>query len=399
MSLQTPIFNIHDIALILVVFQSLLLAILLLTLREGKPLSNRLLALFILSAGLEALDTLLYWCAPLKQLYLRDSPQVFFLFKFVLLVQGPLLYFYVKSLIYTDFSARRGDLVHFIPALASPLYTSVVLHSLGTDKLQAGIQDYSIYWDNMLFRFLVISQAVFVLAYALASLKLMLNYERRLRENYSSLDRIERRWLKILIIGFSLICLWNLAAQALSTVYSTETSSVMGLSGNYLDFLFINLLVFYNLLHSHVVQGIRDPRKQQQEEPAFEPVPAPAEPPLPLNEPKEEFSPAQIQAIEKAIHEQRVYLINDLTLEQLATNTGMSPRTTSNIINRHFNMSFFDFINYHRVEAAKALLAAEPDKSVLEISEMAGFNSKSAFNRFFKKFAGVTPTQFRSEAA
>lgn len=53
MSLQTPLFNIHDIALILVVFQSLLLAFLLLTLREGKAISNRLLSLFILSVGLE----------------------------------------------------------------------------------------------------------------------------------------------------------------------------------------------------------------------------------------------------------------------------------------------------------------------------------------------------------
>src|SRR5690606_1084429 len=169
MSLHTPIFNIHDIALILVVFQSLLLAVLLLTLREGKQISNRLLSMFILSAGLEALDTLLYWCVPLKQLYLRDSPQVFFLFKFVLLVQGPLLYCYVTSLIYTYFRPPRSDLIHFLPALASPLYTALILNTLGPEQLRAGIHDYVIYWNNLLFRTLVLGQAVFVLAYALAS--------------------------------------------------------------------------------------------------------------------------------------------------------------------------------------------------------------------------------------
>jgi AraC-like DNA-binding protein len=385
MSLQTPIFNFHDIALILVVFQSLLLAGLLLTLRQGKRLSNRLLALFIAATGLVALDTLLYWCAPLKQLYLADSPQSFFLFTFAPLVQGPLLYFYVKSLIYTDFRARGRDLVHFIPALACPAWIALIFHTLGSERLMAGVHDYVVYWDNLPFRSLILGKAILVLGYALASLKLMLDYGKRLRENYSSLGDIERRWLKLLIMGFSLICLWSLVIQVSGTWVSQSTASLMGLSGNYLNFLFINLLVFYNLLHSNVVQGISapvTPRAEPQEGAATE-------------ERKEPFSPAQIRSIEWAMTEARVYLTPDLTLEQLATTANLPARTTSTIINRHFNMSFFDFVNYHRVEAAKALLIAKPDKSVLEISELAGFNSKSAFNRFFKKFAGVTPTEFR----
>lgn len=393
MSLQTPIFNFHDIALILVVFQSLLLAGLLLTLRQGKRLSNRLLALFITATGLVALDTLLYWCVPLKQLYLADSPQIFFLFKFAPLVQGPLLYFYVKSVIYTDFRARSRDLAHFIPAFACPIWIALILHTLGPDQLQAGIHDYVVYWDNLLFRALIVGEVILVLGYALASLKLMLDYGKRLRENYSSLGGIERRWLKLLIMGFALICLWNLLIQLLGALASQQLASLMGLSGNYLNFLFINLLVFYNLLHSNVVQGIRDPEGPAQTTPAT----VPAED-TEIEERKDTFAPAQIRSIERAMLEDRVYLTPDLTLEQLATSANLPPRTTSTIINRHFNMSFFDFVNYHRVEAAKALLIAEPDKSVLEISELAGFNSKSAFNRFFKKFAGVTPTEFRKNS-
>ena len=395
MSLQTPIFNFHDIALILVVFQSLLLAGLLLTLRQGKRLSNRLLALFIATTGVVALDTLLYWCAPLKQLYLADSPQIFFLFKFAPLVQGPLLYFYVKSLIYTDFCARRRDLVHFIPALACPVVTALIFTTLGPQQLRAGVHDYAIYWDNLIFRTLILSQVALVLGYALASLKLMLDYGKRLRENYSSLGGIERRWLKILIMGFALICFWDLFTQLSSSIASQQTASVIGLSGNYLDFLFINLLVFYNLLHSNVVQGIQDPQGPTQTQPQQAATVAATTD----EDRKDTFAPAQIRSIERAMAEDRVYLTPDLTLEQLATAAHLPTRTTSNIINRHFQMSFFDFVNYHRVEAAKALLIAEPDKSVLQISELAGFNSKSAFNRFFKKFAGVTPTQFRSESS
>lgn len=395
MSLHTPVFNFHDIALVLVVFQSLLLAVLLLTVRQGKPLSNRLLALLITTIGFEALDTLMYWCVPLKQLYLQNTPLAFFLFKFAVLVQGPALLFYVKSVIYTDFTLRRRDLLHLLPALFTPVYVGLIVMSLGAEKLHAGVHDYSVYWDNPLFRGLMLTQVLIVPAYALAALRLILSYRKRLKENYSSLDRIERNWLKILIISFCLICLWNLTARMVSLINVGDLSALLGLLSNYLDFLFANFLVFYNLLYSNIVQGVRDPAGEPQNNPpVLDSTPAEQ-----MDGKRDEFSPLQISAVERVIFQDKIYLQHDLTLEQLAATAQLPPRVTSNIINRHFGMSFFDFINYHRVETAKTMLVAAPDKSVLEIAVMAGFNSKSAFNRFFKKFSDVTPTEFRKKKA
>ncbi|MBC6905429.1 AraC family transcriptional regulator [Saccharophagus sp. K07] len=395
MSLQTPLFNFHDIALILVVFQNLLLALLLMTVRQGKIVSNRLLSIFVASIGLSALDTLMYWCDPLKQAYLHDVPLVFFVFKFAILLQGPLLFLYIKSVIYTDFALHKRDYLHFLPALVTPFYCLGVIASLGAENLHAGVHDYAAFWDNPFFRTLVLVQTLIVPVYAFASLRLILGYRKQLKENYSNLDSIGRNWLKILIIGFCLICLWNLFGHIVSWLSSGDLPALLGLLGNYLAFLFANCLVFYSLLHSNVVQGVRDPQG--------EPVAPPPEPDEPeeevsaIDNKREEFSPEQIAAVERAIHQDKVFLQQDLTLEELASSARLPTRVTSNIINRHFGMSFFDFINYQRVETAKAMLLAEPDKSVLEIAEMAGFNSKSAFNRFFKKFSGKTPTEFRRE--
>ena len=92
-----------------------------------------------------------------------------------------------------------------------------------------------------------------------------------------------------------------------------------------------------------------------------------------------------------------VVLLLDLTLEELSKITSIPQRTLSAIINRHHHKNFFEYINEHRVErAAELLLDKTLNLSVLDIMEEAGFNSKSAFNRFFKKSKGMTPTQFKS---
>ena len=47
------------------------------------------------------------------------------------------------------------------------------------------------------------------------------------------------------------------------------------------------------------------------------------------------------------------------------------------------------------MKTAKELLNTDPEKTVLEIVFEVGFNSKSAFNKAFKKHTGVTPTEIR----
>src|SRR5690606_6059825 len=133
--------------------------------------------------GLSALDTLMYWCDPLKQAYLHDVPLVFFVFKFAVLLQGPLLFLYIKSVIYTDFALHKRDYLHFLPALVTPFYCLGVIASLGAENLHAGVHDYAAFWDNPFFRTLVLVQTLIVPVYAFASLRLILGYRKQLKEN------------------------------------------------------------------------------------------------------------------------------------------------------------------------------------------------------------------------
>ena len=97
------------------------------------------------------------------------------------------------------------------------------------------------------------------------------------------------------------------------------------------------------------------------------------------------------------MQEQQVYLDSNLSLPQLASELNCSVNHLSQAINAGFGMSFFDYVNQYRVEAAKNLLAGENEVSnaILDIALSVGFNSTSTFYAAFKKSTGQTPAQYR----
>lgn len=97
------------------------------------------------------------------------------------------------------------------------------------------------------------------------------------------------------------------------------------------------------------------------------------------------------------MHNQQAYLWPNLTLPKLADAVGCSANHLSQVINAGFGMSFFDYLNQHRIERAKTLLTQRDmrSSSILNIAFDVGFNSNSAFYAAFKKCVGQTPAQFR----
>ena len=80
----------------------------------------------------------------------------------------------------------------------------------------------------------------------------------------------------------------------------------------------------------------------------------------------------------------------------LAEKLECSREELSEAINKGFLLKFNDFINSYRVEAFKTKLAEglQDQLSLLGIAFECGFNSKATFNRAFKKFTNVSPTQY-----
>lgn len=93
------------------------------------------------------------------------------------------------------------------------------------------------------------------------------------------------------------------------------------------------------------------------------------------------------------------YLNEDLSLPLLAEECEISQTQLSQIINQHFQMNFYDFVNGYRIEKAKEMLSS-PDfghLSILGIAFECGFKSKSSFNRYFRKYTGSAPSEFKKK--
>lgn len=116
---------------------------------------------------------------------------------------------------------------------------------------------------------------------------------------------------------------------------------------------------------------------------------------------KSGLSEAQMENYKRRLtnlmHIEMAFLKPDLTLPGLATLVQCSVNHLSQVINAGFGMSFFDYLNQHRVEYAKRLLSTQDgrQRSVLSIALAAGFNSNSSFYAAFRKASGQTPAKFR----
>ena len=106
-----------------------------------------------------------------------------------------------------------------------------------------------------------------------------------------------------------------------------------------------------------------------------------------------------IERLSALIDEEQVYLDASLTLNKLAKRIGIHYNHLSRIINERFSLSFSNYINSLRVEEAKKRLVSEEyaGRNISDIFYDVGFYSKSTFNTAFRKFTGMSPSEFRKK--
>ena len=106
----------------------------------------------------------------------------------------------------------------------------------------------------------------------------------------------------------------------------------------------------------------------------------------------------QFDKINDMVVGQRLYLDPYLSLDSLARIANLSSGYLSSLINTYSQSNFSDYINKFRVEQAKNLIENKDfDKyTVVSIGLESGFNSKSTFYKAFRKFTGITPTEYKN---
>ncbi|GGD97532.1 helix-turn-helix domain-containing protein [Paenibacillus nasutitermitis] len=103
-----------------------------------------------------------------------------------------------------------------------------------------------------------------------------------------------------------------------------------------------------------------------------------------------------IRDMRRLIEEQ--FASPNMSLEYLSENYGLNAKYVSKLFKEETGQKFVDFLIHLRMQEGKRLLA-EAHFSVQEIAERVGYTSAISFSRVFKKIVGVSPSEYREEAA
>ncbi len=310
-----------------------------------------------------------------------------------LLVLPPLLYFYCRSLFDRSFVFTRKKLLHFLPAALYLLYSCVVVV---TDQLVLG--EYYFYADERDKDFSFWYQAagfVSLLVYLLLSLRSYYTYKQITYNTVSYADSLTFAWAQRFLLAFLLL----LILRALFFFINPEWDEFGRKFWYYLSFS----VLFYYISISGYVNTVRsvtffnEPGASLAEK-AAEHVDTVEDEPQQDMAAKKELPDSDYwkSKIEQLVLEEKLYENPELSVADIAQPLGIAPKKVSQIINQGFAVNFNDYINQHRVKAVIAKLqeGEHSIQTLLAIAYDCGFNSKSTFNRAFKRHTGLSPNAY-----
>lgn len=119
-----------------------------------------------------------------------------------------------------------------------------------------------------------------------------------------------------------------------------------------------------------------------------------------LNNDDDDVNKAQLnrlfEKIKYYIENEKKYLDPNFNLKELSITIGSNISYVSKCINTYNETNFNDFINKYRIDYFKNLIIHfdEERKPIKDIYSKCGFKQQSTFNRVFKQFEGITPTEY-----
>lgn len=113
-----------------------------------------------------------------------------------------------------------------------------------------------------------------------------------------------------------------------------------------------------------------------------------------------EFADECLTKLRYLMEVEKIFCDADLSLQMLADKISTQPWVLSQLLNEKIERNFADYINRYRVDEAKRVLLspAGSRRKIYAIATSSGFNTMAAFYKAFKKYTGMTPTQFKKKS-
>ncbi len=388
-------YSLYDLLLLFSVFQGILLMIAIPSLQANNSAANKWL---LLTIGLSSISILFYILSNFQNV-VTIFPKVLFLGDIVLFLYAPFYYFYLRKLLFNIKGLPTRWYVHFIPFLIQMLiYLPYLLRS---DKSML---------DSIMNQDTIV--VVIFLASGFAALiwngyywnlfrKTIAIYKEQFQSNFSY-DQNLNYLNTVLIIQFICLAIWAFffVVFGVSRLLGFDT---LDIQENFIDLIWLSFSVVTYLLGYFAISQPETFKAVPQsisilDDPLESTV---AQKKVTLVEKTvDENLIVVVESLEKNIKLNRPFLNPRLTLSELANQIKTQPHILSKAINEHYGKNFFELINGYRIEEFKRLVDEEKfqNYTLLALAYEVGFNSKTAFNRSFKKSTNQTPKEYFEEA-
>ena len=380
-------FNFIDIVSLFIVFVSLLFAAYLLTMKSENYTSNLLIALFLILNAQDSSSIFSNFVYP-------NFPGWGMLMNSTVFFTMPLLYLYILSVIYSDFSLKGKHLIHCIPFIINAVVFIPRYYAVDFDEkwIFLNANDIERMPEVKISYLLIHSQIAF---YLIASFLAIRKYKNLLLENYSNASMFSHKWMFQLIL---IIAIESVVAGIKNVFMFLHIEKV------YYYTLLLTALMMLGIVCWLVLKALQSPQLFRGIDSNLQLVRTLIKEsnlvdtnPDQSSTKKDAEIQEKIDMLEKFMIDQKLFLDASLTMYDLSKHLNMPVRELSLLINHDLDQHFFDFVNGYRIRQAMEMLR-DPDKkeyTVLEILYDVGFNSKSSFNTAFKKLTRLTPTEYR----
>jgi AraC-like DNA-binding protein len=321
-----------------------------------------------------------------------------------LLALGPLIWLYFRSLTNTDFRWKRSYWLHFLPLLllfSEPvfafLYDWVYWRGILGNPFEFfhGTRGPAAEWGNdeglgfWWYAFITIFSFLHLGYYLIRTIQEYRQYRKYLLREFSNAEQLTlislRVTLYLLFVGVSVTFLLEIWNQVYSKSYIDSWDSFFAMS-------LFNFFVAIQFLaiNPNLTRALRF-------EPGTKPEPSESEQGVrPVTETKSEPDPeleTWAAKLDNRLASHEDYLNPDLKLGDLAESLKTNTSVLSRVINGVYGKNFNDFINGLRCDAfTRAIVRGDHERhTLLSIALDCGFNSKSTFNRAFRKHKGYSP--------
>jgi len=350
--------------------QAFVLGILFFLKPKGDRVANSIFGVFLLLFSYNQLFNCAYWShydAPFTEhmSFTNFIPWVSY---------GPLLYIYMKRVLNRPFTWR--DFGHALP-LVWVFFVFAPFYFLPLDmKLEiAQAKNYSAFvnwWPIP--RIHMVDIVMLLMLFYVGKIYLLYRKEK------GKVNETQRLWIKSLWFCFTGYALAFLSYFILvyMRLMTTSNDYLIG----YAMVIFIGIVSYFSFMQPDIFSGtLKIPFVKYQN-----------------NGLSSSIALEMKDKLTSLMESEKLYLDSSLTLDALSEHLNLSRHHTSQLINEHFEVNFFEFVNNYRInEAIKLLQDKKSNLNINEIIYAAGFNNRTSFYNAFRKKTGISPKSYRNQ--